>query len=437
MSEHRVILHVDFDAFFASIEQERNPALRGRPVIVGGTSQRGVVSAASYEARKFGIHSAMPIWEARRRCPEGIFLPVNGRLYAQYAAQAREILSRFTPRMDPASIDEAYLDVTGSLNLFGGLSNLLARLKREISEELGITVSIGVAPNRLVAKMASDWDKPDGLSIVRPEELPERLFELSVRDIPGVGVVTCRRLAQMGVCTIGQLARLPVELLERHFGRHGAYLHRAAHGQDDTPVPYYQPDEEERKQISREETLSRDTDDLDVLEQRLLALCEDIGRQLRRRRERARTIILKIKFSDFRQCTRSVTLKTPTDLEWIIFERACMLLRRIRLGSQRIRLIGVGVANLVDGSKPHQFSLFDDIPQRYRELARVRDALVARFGPGAVMRAQLLPERPPSCMPPIDTNISPPLGCMIEIEESSSGTKNLSPSVSSCGEAAG
>ncbi|MGD9497993.1 MAG: DNA polymerase IV, partial [Armatimonadota bacterium] len=227
MSHGRIILHVDFDAFFASVEQQRHAELRGRPVIVGGLSPRGVVSAASYEAREFGVRSAMPMWEARRRCPHGAFLPVDGRAYAEAAARAHEILAHFSPRLDPASIDEAYLDVTGSLGLFGGLEALLARLKREIREELGLTVSLGIAPNRLVAKMASDWDKPDGLVIVRAEELPERLFPLSVDAIPGVGGVTQQRLAQMGVHTIGQLAAVPVALLERHFGKHGEYLHRA------------------------------------------------------------------------------------------------------------------------------------------------------------------------------------------------------------------
>ncbi len=396
MSEQRIILHVDFDAFFASIEQQRNPELRGRPVIVGGLSRRGVVSAASYEAREFGVHSAMPMWEARRRCPRGVFLPVDGRAYSQCAARAREILSRFTPRIDPASIDEAYLDVTGSLKLFGSLRKLLARLKREIRDELGLTVSIGVAPNRLVAKMASDWDKPDGLVIVRPEELPERLFELPVRAIPGVGEVTRQRLAQMGVHTIGRLARVPVALLEQHFGKHGQYLHRAAHAEDDAPVPWYRPGDDARKQISREETLAQDTRDLAVLERRLLGLCEEVGRRLRARGQCARTVTLKVRLSDFRLFTRSETLKTPTELDETIFASAREMLRRVRFGARRARLIGVGVSNLVDGVAPGQLSLFDHQAERITELTRARDAIVERFGRGAITRARLIhePEAP-------------------------------------------
>lgn len=395
MADQRIILHVDFDAFFAAIEQRRNPDLRGKPVIVGGLSQRGVVSTASYEARVFGVRSAMPMWEARRRCPQGVFLPVDGRAYAEAAAQAREILARFSPRLDPASIDEAYLDVTGSLGLFGGLEALLARLKREIREELGLTVSIGVAPNRLVAKMASDWEKPDGLVIVRAEELPERLFPLPVSAIAGVGGVTQERLAQMGVHTIGQLARVPVALLERHFGSHGAHLHRAAHGRDEAPVPYYRPGEDERKQISREETLAQDTRDLAVLERRLLALTGEVGRQLRTRGERARTITVKVKLSDFRLFTRSATLKAPTDLDETIFAQARELLGRVEFGAQRARLIGVGVANLTEGSGGGQLSLFDAAPTRETDLTRARDAIADRFGTSAITRARLVHEPAP------------------------------------------
>lgn len=395
MTDHRTILHVDFDAFFAAIEQQRHPELRGRPVIVGGLSQRGVVSTASYEARVFGVRSAMPMWEARRRCPQAVFLPVDGHAYAEVAARAREILARFSPRLDPASIDEAYLDVTGSLGLFGGPEALPARLKREIRAELGLTVSIGVAPNRLVAKMASDWEKPDGLVIVRPEELPERLFALPVSAIPGVGGVTQQRLAQMGVHTIGRLARVPVALLERHFGRHGAYLHGAAHGRDDTPVPYYRPGEDERKQISREETLAQDTRDRAVLERRLLALTGEVGRKLRARGARARTVTVKVKLSDFRLFTRSATLPTPTDLDEAIFAQARELLGRVEFGTQRARLIGVGVSNLTEGSGAGQLSLFDAAPTRDTNLARARDAIADRFGASAITYARLVHEPAP------------------------------------------
>ena len=393
--DERVILHVDFDAFFASVEQREHPEYRGKPVIVGGLSQRGVVSAASYEARRFGIHSAMPMWEARRRCPKGIFLPVDGASYGEYSARAMEILSRYSPRLDPASIDEAYLDVTGSLRLFGGLQKILRGIKREVREQLGVTVSIGVAPNRLVAKMASNWNKPDGLVIVRPEELPERLFPLPVSDIPGVGEVTRKRLAQMGVTTIGQLARIPKMLLDQHFGKHGDYLYRASHGRDDSPVPYYEPGEDDRKQISREETLARDTREPAALERRLLRLTEEVGRRLRRRGQRARTVTLKVKLSDFRQLTRSRSLDTPTELDEEIFGVAREMLHGVQFGPQRARLIGVGVSNLTEGAGPGQLSLFDEVAERRSELTRARDAIAERFGPGAITRAGLVHEPGP------------------------------------------
>jgi DNA polymerase-4 len=294
--------------------------------------------------------------------------------------------------MDPASIDEAYLDVTGSIRLFGGLEKLLAGIRNDIREELGITVSIGCAPNRLVAKIASDWDKPDGLSIVPPADLPERLFELPVGDIPGVGDVTREKLEQMGVRTIGQLAKVPQTLLERHFGKHGTYLHRASQGRDTSPVPYYEPGDDDRKQISKEETLAQDTRDLAVLGQRLLALTEEVARRLRRRGQRARTVTLKVKLSNFKLFTRSETLQTPTELEDDIFTVARELLERVRFGAQRARLIGVGVSNLTEGSGPGQLSLFSEEDERRSELARARDEIAERFGRGAITRARLVHE---------------------------------------------
>jgi DNA polymerase-4 len=240
--------------------------------------------------------------------------------------------------------------------------------------------------------MASDWDKPDGLSIVLPEELPERLFGLPVGVIPGVGGVTREKLAQMGVTTIGQLARVPLTLLERHFGKHGTYLHRAAHGRDDGAVPYYQPGDDDRKQISREETLAQDTRDPEVLEQRLLALSEEVARRLRRRGQFARTITLKVKLSNFRLFTRSETLPVATDLEDDIFAHAREMMAKVRFGAQRARLIGVGVSNLTDEATANQLSLFAEAEDRREELAKARDEVVERFGKGAITRARLVHE---------------------------------------------
>ncbi len=388
----RTILHLDLDAFFASVEQARHPEYRGKPVIVGGTSQRGVVSAASYEARRFGVRSAMPMWEARRRCPQAIFLPVDMKTYAEYSRRALEIISRYSPRLDPASVDEAYVDVTGSLRLFGDLGSICASIKRDIAGELGVTLSIGAAPNCLVAKMASEWDKPDGLSVVRPEELPERLHPLPVATIPGVGEATRQRLLQMGIESIGELSRVPRMILEQHFGKQGAYLYRAARGRDDRSVGFYRLGEDARRQISREETLARDTRDLEVLELRLLRLCEEVGRSLRAQGRRAKTVTLKVKLSDFKLFTRSTSLKAPTELDEVIFEATRRMLRGVQFGAQRARLIGVAVSNLTEGSGPGQLSLFDAEPSRLSDLARARDAIAARFGPTALTRARLVYE---------------------------------------------
>ena len=277
-----------------------------------------------------------------------------------------------------------------------GWRSICAAIKGEISRELGISVSMGIAPNRLVAKMASEWDKPDGLVIVRPEELPERIHALPVTALPGVGATTEKRLAQMGVESIGQLARVPKTLLDSHFGKHGDYLYRAARAEDDTPVPYYRPGQDARKQISREETLAHDTRDLAVLERRLLALCESVGRRLRARGESARTITVKVKLSSFKLFTRSVSVKAATDLDEEIFEHARTLLGRVQFGAQRARLIGVGVSNLVEGSGPGQLNLFDARAGRLSQLSRARDALAERYGRTTVTRASLVhePEAP-------------------------------------------
>ena len=390
-----MILHIDFDAFFAAVEQREHPQYQGKPVIVGGTSQRGVVSTASYEAREFGIHSAMPMWQARRRCPQGIFVPPDGDTYSEYSRRGMEILSAYSPRFAPTSIDEAYVDVTGSLRLFHGVETICQSIKREVREALGITVSIGVSPNRLVSKMASDWEKPDGLVIVRPDELPERLFPFPVGAIPGVGKVTRERLTQMGVSTIGQLADIPRDLLDQHFGKQGAYLHRASHARDDSPVPYYQPDEDNRKQISRETTMATDTRDPAELERRLLGLSEDVGRRLRRRNQSARTITLKVKLSDFKLLTRSQSLDAPTHHDEDIYEIARELLTKLDFGAQRARLIGVGVSNLTDASGPDQLDLFDQGDDRRDDLAQARDAIANRFGADAITRARLVREPGP------------------------------------------
>lgn len=392
----RLILHADMDAFFASVEQVLHPETRGQPLIVGGPEARGVVCAASYEARAFGVHSAMPIWQARQLCPQGLFVPVNGPACAEASRKALEIYQSYTPRLDPISIDEACLDLTGSLKLFGPADHIAREIQQRVQDELGLSVSIGLAPNRLVAKMASDWHKPRGLTIVAPEQLPDILRPLPVERLWGIGPVTAQRLKQMGLSTAGQLQQMPVWLLEREFGTHGRHLHRAALGQDDTPVPIYDGTRE-WKQMSEEMTLARDTRDVGLLQRTLLYLCDELARRLRHENYQARTVTLKVRLQDFTTLTRAFTMERVTDSELDLYAEAARLLRQTagspqayRLGARRVRLIGVAAGNLVRTGMPWQLSLFEENANRQRSLCRARDHIIGQFGKRAIERASLM-----------------------------------------------
>lgn len=386
----RFILHADMDAFFASVEQVLHPEYVGKPLIVGGPEARGVVSAASYEARKFGVHSAMPLWKARQLCPKGIYVPVNGPACQEASRRALQIYQEYTPRLDPISIDEACLDITGSLKLFGPPEQIAREIQERVERELGLSVSIGLGPNRLLAKMASDWHKPRGLTLITPQQLPDLLAPLPVEKLWGIGPVTAGRLGQMGISLVGQLQQIPVLLLEKEFGIMGRHLHRAALGQDDSPVPIYDG-KREFKQMSEETTLARDTRDVDLLSLILLKLCDDLARRLRRENYQARTLTLKIKLEDFEMHTRSVTLKYITDTEYDIYQEADRLLRKYQFGARKVRLIGVAASNLLQERAAAQLSLFDSGGQnRYRKLSRARDDIIGRFGKQAIERASLM-----------------------------------------------
>lgn len=386
----RVILHADMDAFFASVEQVLHPEYVGKPLIVGGPEARGVVSAASYEARKYGVHSAMPIWKARQLCPKGLYVPVNGAACAEFSRRAFHIYQEYTPRLDPISIDEACLDITGSQKLFGPPLKIAQELQDRIARELGLSVSIGLGPNRLIAKMASDWHKPRGLTLVTPDQLPDILSPLTVDKLWGLGPVTARRLGQMGVSLVGQLQRIPLVLLEKEFGVMGRHLHFASLGQDNSPVPLYDG-KREFKQMSEETTLARDTRDIELLSLHLLKLCDDLARRLRREGYQTRTVTLKIRLEDFETHTRSVTLNYATDTEYSVFQEADRLLRKYQFGARKVRLIGVAASNLLQERTASQLSLFEaDGQQRCRKLSRARDDIIGRFGKQAIERASLL-----------------------------------------------
>lgn len=378
------ILHVDLDAFFAAVEQRDRPELRGKPVIVGGggPDDRGVVSAASYEARRFGVRSAMPLRTAAALCPEGIFVPVDGRRYAAASRQVMAILRRFTPRLEQVSIDEAFLDVSGTVELFGTGEQIGRRLREEIREEVRLTASVGVAANRLVAKIASEFGKPDGLVAVPAGGEATFLAPLPIERLWGVGPSTRRALADYEVRTIGDLARLPDSLLRRRFGKHGPELAARARGVAESEVG----DVEGAKSISQEHTFDVDTADWEVIERSLLALSEGVAGRLRANGLRCSTVAVKIRDSDFVTITRQRTLGEATDLTDVIWRTALALVRR-EVHGMRVRLLGVAASGLSDRQ---QLVLFGEQDERRRRALAAADTIRGRFGPRAIRRARLL-----------------------------------------------
>jgi len=383
MSGTRTILHVDLDAFFAAVEQRDDPTLRGKPVIVGGMPPgRGVVSAASYEARVFGVHSAMSITEAHRRCPHGVYLPVDGRRYQQASREVMAILRRFTPQVEPISIDEAFMDVTGSRPLFGEGPEIAAAIKAAVRDDVGLTASVGVATTKLVAKIASDLRKPDGLVVVPSGEEAAFLAPLPISRLWGVGEKTATVLAEYGVKTIGDLAELSPDLLVRRFGKHGASLATRALGMDDDPVHEGDP----AKSVGHETTFDVDSSDPEVIERTLLALSDGVSGRLRSAGVKASTITVKVRDSSFRTVTRQRTLAQPTDLTEPIY-RAALELARPQVRGIRVRLLGVTASNL---GQREQLGLFAEDDPRRRRAIEAADAVRRRYGSKAVTRARLV-----------------------------------------------
>ena len=380
----RVILHVDLDAFFAAVEQRDRPELRGRPVVVGGggPNDRGVVSTASYEARRFGVRSAMPLRTAAALCPDAVFLPVDGAKYQAVSREVLAILRRFTPLVEPVSIDEAFLDVTASRALFGDGEAIARRIKATVAGETGLTVSVGVAATKLVAKVASDLRKPDGLVVVPPGEEASFLAPLAISRLWGVGPRTAAVLREQGVTTIGELAALPVDVLVRTLGRHGGTLHERALGIDPDPVGGGDP----AKSIGHEHTFDVDTSDREILERTLLAMAEGVAGRLRAGGLRAATVTVKIRDSSFRTITRQRTLPAPTDLPDPIWH-AALELARPELRGIRVRLIGVTASGL---HEPEQMGLFEEGDDRHRRAVEAADRIRRRFGERAVTRGRLV-----------------------------------------------
>ncbi len=351
-----MIIHVDMDAFYASVEERENPELAGNPVVVGGQpSGRGVVAAANYEARKYGVHSAMPMATAVKRCPELVIVPPRGTLYSQVSRKIRDIFYRYTPIIEPLSLDEAFLDPRGSERLHGTAATIGTKIKRDILAEQELVASVGVAPNKFLAKLASEHGKPDGFTVIHPKEVQRFLDPLPVRQIWGVGQAANARLARHHIQTVSDLRRQPKILLERLFGQYGKQLWRLAHGLDDRKVV---PDSEV-KSISQETTFDRDITEFRSIESTTLYLTEGVCFRLRDSGLQGRTVTLKIRFDDFRTITRSRTLDHPTDRTRIIWRTAKDLLQKT-LGNKRIsiRLMGVGVSNFGDHGST-QASIFE------------------------------------------------------------------------------
>ncbi len=382
----RAILHVDMDAFYASVEILDDPSLAGLPVVVGGRPEgRGVVSAASYEARRFGVRSAMPMAQALRRCPGAVIRPPRMARYAELSAHIRDIFERYTPLVEPLALDEAFLDVTGSQTLFGPAPQIGRQIKDEIRTETGLVASVGVAPNKFLAKVASDIDKPDGFRVVEPDEIHDFLDPLPITRLWGVGPATARELERHAIRTIAQLRRLPLEAAEHLFGNHGRHLGLLARGIDERPVvPEY-----EAKSVSNETTFGEDLTDDAMLRAWLQQLVEQVGWRLRRAGLEGRTIQLKVRFADFTTLTRSRTLERPTAITREI-TTAALDLFRTRLPNPRppVRLLGVGVSGF-DAEDTSQQDLFaDENRRRDVQLDGVVDAIRTRFGKGAARRGR-------------------------------------------------
>lgn len=381
------ILHVDMDAYYASVEERDRPELRGKPVIVGGGQGRGVVSAASYEARRFGVHSAMPIATARRLCPQGVFLPVRMSHYAAISRQIRSIFMSFTPLVEPLSLDEAFLDVRGCEGLFGPAPEIARRIKERIRAETGLIASVGVAPNKYLAKLASDIGKPDGYVVLMPDMVTDFLAPLPVSRIWGVGAKGEKRLHDMGIRTIGQIAAMPENLLVDRFGEMGRHIWQLANGVDDrTVVP-----DREAKSVSTETTFGRDIGDRDVLRVWLLDLVDHLAGRLRQEEIRARAIYLKIRSSDFHTVTRSTTLAAPTNLTNVIWKAAIELFERSLTSElMPVRLLGAGATKLTRGTVV-QGNLFEaNQHDRQEDLDKTVDSIRAQFGAASIQRGIFL-----------------------------------------------
>lgn len=385
----RQIIHVDMDAFYASVEIRERPELADKPVIVGGRpDHRGVVSAANYIARKYGVHSAMPTATALRLCPQAVVLSVAGRhrFYAEVSQQIHAIFERYTPQIEPLSLDEAFLDVTASLRLFGSAEAIGREIKQAINDELSLVASVGVAPNKYLAKLASDVDKPDGFVVVKEGEIDAFLAPLPVSRIWGVGKVAAKTFDKLGIKTIGQLRAWSPQLLNQHFGSSGEHFWQLAHGIDERPVI----SEHEAKSVSNETTFAVDVSDEEILLEWLHALTEQVTQRLRGQGLKGRTVQLKVRLADFTTLTRSQSLQDVTDVTakvWKIVRE--LFYNRLPRPLPPVRLVGVGVSNFTEERHGSQSDLFGEMEDgRQKKLDQLLDSMQSRFGRSVVHRGK-------------------------------------------------
>jgi len=380
----RQIVHVDLDAFFVSVERLLNPSLVDKPVIVGGSpTQRGVVSSASYEARACGVRSAMPMGQAMRLCPEAIRVAPRHGVYSAHSRAVMALLAEYSPVVEQVSIDEAFLDLTGTEGLHGPAANAASTIQRRVRDELGLPCSLGVATNKLVAKMACSLGKPRGLVVVEPGHEAAFLAPLPIEALWGVGEATGGRLRTLGIDTVGSLAEWPLETLRELFGASGVYLYQGSHGIDDSPVS----DARVRKSYSHEETFPRDTADAMQVRRTLLWMADQLSARLRADRVGAQTVRLKLRTGDYSTSTRQTRLESVTDQSSAIYAAALGLLAAA-WRHEPLRLIGLGVADLVPGGG-RQLDLFGRDDQRDARLSQALDSIRERFGPQAISRASL------------------------------------------------
>jgi len=385
----RIILHIDMDAFFAAVEQRDNPELIGKPVIIGADPKqgrgRGVVSTCSYEARKFGVHSAMPISQAFKRCPNGVYLRGRMHVYSDISRQLMDILYDFTPLVEPISIDEAFLDISGSIRLFGEPPEIASLIKQRLRNDINLTASIGIAPNKFIAKIASDLKKPDGIVIVNNDDVLKFLRPLPISKMWGVGKKSEPHLQKCGIKTIGDLAKLSEKQAADLLGKNSLRFWHLANGRDERDVVTWGG----AKSVSQERTFMEDSDNSDELQNTIYYLCNEVSRLMRKSNQKGRTVTLKIRFSDFSTFTRASTSHKFLQHSQDLYDIAIKLFNSFSLTNKKVRLLGVGVSNL-NTIHGEQLTIFDQEESQSAKLDHVMDLVEKKFGHKAIRKASLM-----------------------------------------------